>query len=333
MPDEQIPINLAGPCQRPGDRYPHGDRAVVRLTLARYDADAVLRLPRSVTQLVALVAAAVCSATASADPPEPRALDECVQLRDTAKPREAIPHCRAAYDALPPEAADRVLHDRAIVVFETHYTYQEAQAAARDPVLMCEEAAFLGDYLAFLDANVSVDTRPADRRDAKRLLAELHAELGDHRCDPEEDELLPVRPAIDRRAEPPAPPPSPPARTSRPLRTSGAVLLGVGLLLGAATAVPLAIGEAVQRQRDELIKGSYTMGQVPEDIRAADAQLDAAGVRLNLLAGGIGAVAGAALVVGVGLLAVDAHRHRRSQRFALHPRVWPHAGLELALEF
>lgn len=264
----------------------------------------------------------------------PRALDKCVQLRRAAKPREAIPHCRAAYDALPLDTADEALHDRSLVVWETHYTYEDAQAVAHDRALLCEEAVFLRAYLEFLDTHVSVDTRPADRRDAKRLIKELSAALGDHRCEPEEGEL-PVRADVEPRVEPPppAPPPAPsPARTARPLRISGGVLLGAGLVLASVTAVPLVLGEAVERQHSRLVQGPYPMGQVPEDVLAADARLDATGARLNRIAAGFAAAAAAALISGITMLAVDGHRHRRAQRFASHPRVRP-AGLRLVVEF
>lgn len=273
-----------------------------------------------------------CSATASAAPPVLSEVDECVRLRKAAKPREALPHCHAAYEALPLNNTEEALHDRSLVVWQTHYTYKDALAAARDPALMCEEAAFLSAYLDFLDTHVSVDTRPADRRDAARLVKELDAALGDHRCETKEDELLPVRAVDVRPAEPPPQPPPPPARVARPLRISGGVVVGVGLLLASATAVPLALGEGAERQHNLLVHGSYPMGQVPRDIRDADAQLGAQGVLLNQIAVGIAAVAGALLISGITMLAVDGHRHRRAQRFASQPRVRP-AGLRLALEF
>lgn len=288
----------------------------------------VLRLPRLAARLV--IAVAVCSATARAAPPVLSEVDECVRLRKAARPREAIPHCRAAYDALPLNTAEEALHDRSLVVWQTHYTYKDALAAARDPALMCEEAAFLRAYLDFLDTHVSVDTRPADRRDAARLVKEIDAALGDHRCETKEDELLPV-PDV-RPAEPPQPPPPPPARVARPLRISGGVVVGVGLLLASATAVPLALGDAVERQHNLLVHGAYPMGQVSGGIRDADAQLGAQGVRLNQIAAGIAVVAGALLISGITMLAVDGHRHRRAQRFAAHPRLRL-AGHRLALEF
>lgn len=310
-------------------------RAVALVAAARYDAVAVLHPPRSATRRLLVVAVAACSSTASADPPVQRAFAECVQVRKAGKPREALAHCRAAYDALPLDIADEALHDRSLIVWETHYTYEDAQAAARDPALLCEEATFLRAYLNFLDTHVSVDTRPADRRDASRLIKELGAALGGHRCEPE-DELLPVSAAVERHVESPPPPPTspppPPARTARPLRISGGVLLGAGILLASATAVPLALGEAVQREHDLLVHGTYPMGQVSGDILAADARLGATGVRLNQIAGGLAAVAGTALITGIVLLAVDGHRHRRTQRFARRPRARL-AGLHLAREF
>ncbi|MBZ5713942.1 hypothetical protein [Nannocystis pusilla] len=296
----------------------------------------MLHLPRSAARRLLVVVVAACSATASAEPPVPRAFDECIQLRKAGKPREALPRCRAAYDALPLATVEEALHDRSLVVWETHYTYEDAQGVARDPALLCEEVAFLRAYLAFLDTHVSVDTRPADRRDAKRLLKDLGAALGDHRCEIPEVELVPVHAVAEPRVEPPppAPPPSPPppARAARPLRVSGGVFLGAGIVLASVTAIPLTLGEAAERQHSLVVNGAYPMGHVPKDVLEADAQLAATGVRLNRIAGGLVAAAGAALIAGITMLAVDGHRHRRAQRFAQRPRVRL-AGPRLAVEF
>lgn len=292
----------------------------------------VLHPSRSATRRLLVAALAACTSTASAAPPLRRAFDECVRVREAGKPREALAYCRAAYDALALDLADAALHDRSLIVWETYYTYRDAQAAALDPALLCEEAAFLRGYLDFLDTHLSPDTRPADRRDASRLVQETEAALGTSGCEPADD-LLPVSTTVQRPSPPPVPappPPTPPAPDARPLRLSGGVLLGVGVLFASTTAVPLAFGEALQREHDRILHGGYPMGHVSEDIISADAQLAATGARLNQIALGLAIVAGAALLSGIVLLAVDS-RHRGA-RVALRPRARV-AGIRFALEF
>lgn len=261
----------------------------------------------------------------------------CLKLRDEKMPAVAAQHCRAAYDLLPLETTDAALHDRAAIVFDAHHTYQEAFAATGEHAYLCDEAALLRRFLSDLDRLVDAQARQADRRDARKLLAEVEAKLGEHTCAEPQEDLLAVtrtgrRTATVPENRPEAPPAAPPAPARRPLRIAGGVVLGVGLVLGMATIGALAFGEQLQHERDALLGAPYTPGDVAMNAEQRATELRAAGVRANLIAAGLGAATGASLVSGVTMLAVDRARQRRS-RLALHLSAWPVTGLRAALEF
>ena len=285
------------------------------------------------------VVVGVASLGASATTPAGVEHAACIKLRDEKMAVAAAQHCRAAYDLLPLEATEAALHDRAAIVFDSHHTYQEAFAATGEHAYLCDEAALLRRFLSDLDRLVDAQARQADRRDARRLLAQIAAQLGVHACaEPTDDALLVVtNTGRKNNAEmsenrPEAPPTAPPAPARRPLRIAGGVVLGVGLVLGMATIGALAFGEQIQHERDALLSASYTPGEVAADAEQRATELRAAGVRANLIAAGLGAAAGASLVSGVTMLAVDGARQRRS-RLALHLSAWPVTGLRAALEF
>lgn len=263
----------------------------------------------------------------------------CIKLRDEKMAPVAAQHCRAAYDLLPLEATEAALHDRAAIVFDAHHTYQEAFAATGEHPYLCDEAALLRRFLSDLERLVDDEARQADRRDARRLLAEVEAQLGPHVCaEPQEDGLLAVTNTGRRIAaavpqgRPEAAPAAPPTPARRPLRLAGSVVLGVGLLLGMATVGALAFGEQLQRERDALLGAHYSPGEVAAETAERAVELRAAGIRANMIAAGLGAIAGASIVSGVTMLAVDGARQRRL-RLALHLSAWPVAGLRAALEF
>lgn len=311
-----------------------------RLGLVRTGARGRVRgvFVRRFFEIAASVAFGVAPLGASATAPAGVEHAACLKLRDEKMPAVAAPHCRAAYDLLPLEATEGALHDRAAVVFDAHHTYQEAFAATREHAYLCDEAALLRRFLSDLARLVDAQARQADRRDARRLLAEVEAQLDAHVCaEPTDDGLLVVTSTGRGTAKVPenrpvAPPTAPPAPARRPLRIAGGVVLGVGLVLGMATIGALAFGEQLQRERDALLGASYTPGQVAADAEQRATELRTAGVRANLIAAGLGAASGASLVSGVTMLAVDGARQRRS-RLALHLSAWPVAGLRAALEF
>lgn len=276
----------------------------------------------------------------------------CVRLRDEKRAVEAAPHCRAAYDMLSTETTEAALQDRASIVFDAHHTYQEAFQASHDRAHLCAESALLTHFLAFLDQHGAAEIRQPDRRDARRLLDEVQAQLGEHPCaeelpedrDPREDDavledsLLPVSPVLKRpiptsRAPDRLPAPSSALDARRPLRVAGGVTLGVGLVMGMATAGVLIYGEQLQRQRDALLQQGFAPGQVPDETLRASDRLLVEGRRANTIGTSVGAVAAASVISGITLLAVDGARHRRARRVALHPSAWPNLGLRAAVEF
>ncbi|MDC0722484.1 hypothetical protein [Nannocystis bainbridge] len=272
----------------------------------------------------------------------------CVELRDAGRAVEAAPRCRAAYDALGTESTEAALQDRASIVFDAHHTYQEAFQAGDDRSHLCAEAALLRHFLAFHERFIAADTHPGDRRDARKLLDAVEAQLGEHICveqapaaDPKavgEDGLLPIAPVLKRpppTSRPLDTPPAAPPRSGvrRSLRLAGGVTLGVGLAASMATVAMLTYGELLQRRRDELLHQEFTPGHVPEEAQRASDRLLAEGRRANAIGASVGAFAAASVISGITLLAVDASRHRRTRRVAVRPSAWPNLGLRVALEF
>lgn len=258
----------------------------------------------------------------------------CLKHREANEHALAAEHCLAAYNALPdlPDAMEA----RSVMAFDAHYSFRDAYVQTGEVKHLCDEVRLFIRFLDYLDRHYPAPQRPADRMDAQELLDAARSDLAGRSCKVKEPEPEPVQEPEPEPSPPPAPavevaPPAPPPKMRSGLRASGWTLFGLGLGLGAWSAVELAIGEMNQRGRDTLI-GSVP-APVPDDLLRQAEKLDAIGDAANHRAIVAGSLSGASLLTGITLLAVDAHRRRQHRRLAFAPALGATLGVRLRLEF
>lgn len=287
----------------------------------------------------AFIASAAVSGPALAGPEQLsyREQTACMKHRRAKRHALAAEHCLAAYNALPdlPEAMEA----RSVMAFDAHYSFRAAYAQTGEVKHLCDEIRLFIRFLNYLDQHYPAPQRPADRKDALELLNAARKDLGGRSCkepepepvqatmpEPEPEQPTMPEPAPTQEVAPSRPPP---AQTG--LRASGWTLFALGLGFGVWSAAELAIGELNQRGRDALI-GSVPAPVPDELLRQAEALLTA-GEAANRRAIVAGSLAGASLITGVTLLAVDVHRRRQHRRLAFTPALGATLGVRLRLEF
>jgi hypothetical protein len=279
-----------------------------------------------------MVASSSRVARADEETPSRREHKICVELRDAGKFAEAVPHCRAAYDALPDDTSEPTLNARSLIVFDIYHTYIEGYEATGDLGFVCGGEELMRDFIVYLDARRLSEQRPIDRQDAETDRVQFAELRGDRKCgeladEPDSstaaDDLLPIA----ARPPPTSPAPTPPRRG---LRIAGGVFLGAGLGLGLVTAGALIVGSRAAAERSRLTGATAEVDIGAEGYAVAE-QLDRLGTHANRIAIGSAIGAGAAVVTSVVLFAVDGRR-RRARRLSLAPVVWPGGG-QLSIRF
>jgi hypothetical protein len=292
-----------------------------------------LRPPRRrlclIAPCIAIVVSSARPAHAGEEAPSRREHTLCAELRDANRLAEAVPHCRAAYDALPDDTSEPTLNARSLIVFDSYHTYLEAFEATGDHAFLCGGEKLMSDFSAYLDERQLSEERSIDHEDAQRLQAQLASLRGERPCgepalEDADDELLPVL----ATTPPPAAPAAPEPQAPRGLRIAGGVTLGAGVGLGLLTAGALVVGARMESERDRLTSATAEVDIGPEGYILAD-RLDRLGTRANRVALGSAIGAGAAIITSIVLFTVDGHR-RRVQRLSLAPAP---GGGQLSIRF